>query len=117
MIQPTTFTTLGMALLSVLTSVGLAIHDTHVDQALATTTVRPAIVSYEEPEQQSPKPLGGGGHAHIDYNPLSQALNKTFAYPNPTIAPRRDSHIKQLVRTLEMGGRHAFDNANLPLLD
>ena len=113
----TIFATYSAALLSLLTSVGIVVHDTRVDHLVARSTPRTALVAYREPDDHTPtKPLGGGQHAHVDYNPLSQSLSNTFSYQNPSIAPRRESHHKQLLRQIEMGGRHAFDNTNLPLL-
>ncbi len=116
--QSTTLTAFAAAFVSILTSFGVTIHDTHLDQLVARSETRPAIVAYREPDDQTPtKPLGSGQHAHVDYNPLSQSLSNTFAYQSPSIAPRRDSHHKQLLTQIEQGGRHAFDNANLPILD
>lgn len=114
---PTTAATVFAALVSVLTSVGITIHDTHADQLVSSVASRPAITAYREAEEQAPtKPLGSGQHAHVDYNPLSHSLANTFAYQSPSIAPRENSHHKQLLRLIEAGGRHAFDNEDLPIL-
>lgn len=105
------------ACISVLTSFGVTLHDIHVETLFTAATTRPAIVAYSESEEQSPtKPLGGRQHVHVDYNPLSHVLSNTFAYQSPSIAPRQNSHHKQLLHQIEMGGRHAFDNDNLPIL-
>ena len=113
---PTTITAFATAAISVITSFGVAVHDTHVDQLLSRSGSRPAIVTYREPDDQTPKPLGSGQHTHVDYNPLSHALSHTFAYQSPSIAPGREARHKQMLRQIEAVGRHAFDNDNLPVL-
>lgn len=108
-----------VASLSVILSCGLTVHDAGVDHAYATALTRPHLVSYAEADQEIPqKPLSETRpeHAHADYNPLGDTLTKTFSYQSPSIAPRRHSHHKQLMRLLETGKRHAFDDAYMPVL-
>ncbi len=108
-----------MTTLCLLLSLSVIVHDTQLAHAVVVVTPRGAASAYLEPEVTAPKPLDDlrAQHAHTDYNPLSQVLTKTFSYQSPSIAPRRESHHKQLLRIFKMSGRHAFDNANLPVLD
>lgn len=113
----TPFFTITTALLSILTSWGVVLHDIRAEQVLTQTTV-PIVSDYRSGEElAAEKPLSAGQHVHIDYNPLSQALSHAFAYQDPSIAPRRESHHKHLLREIEAGGRHAFGNANLPIIE
>jgi hypothetical protein len=106
-----------LAVLSVILSFGVLAHDAHTDQIYNTATIVSTGGTYSE-QQVSPQPIEEMRvqHAHSDYNPMSNALTNSFSYQSPSLAPRRDSHHKQLLRTLEEGGRHAFDNANLPIV-
>lgn len=109
-----------VASLSVTLSLGVLAHDAHADQVYAVTSSTKGIGAYTEAEQQIPRnpinEMRSGQHTHSDYNPLSHTLANSFSYQSPSIAPRRDSHHKQLMHTLEEGGRHAFDNVNLPII-
>lgn len=111
-----------VAALSITLSLGLLAHDTHVEQVYATARLTSgAAGAYAEADQQIPQramPIdeSRGQHTHVEYNPLRGTLANSFTYQSPSIAPRRDSHHGQLLRTLETGGRHAFDNANLPII-
>lgn len=109
-----------VATLSLILSFGILSHDTHIEKVYA-TALSPTLSSvYTEADQQVPQnplpEMRGNQHAHADYNPSGSMLTNSFTYQSPSIAPRRDSHHKELLRTLETGGRHAFDNANLPIL-
>jgi len=108
------------ATLSVLLSVGVLAHDSHVERLYASVASTGGNSAYAEAEQQVPQKsvedMRGGQHAHVNYNPLRSTLANSFTYQSPSIAPRRDSHHKQLLAIIEEGGRHAFDNANLPII-
>ncbi|MBP6038021.1 MAG: hypothetical protein KA604_01650 [Candidatus Saccharimonas sp.] len=108
-----------MTMLSLTTAMGVFMHDSRVDKA-AVTAVGSGIRSYTAPATIKTKFVdfvASDAHAHPDHNTGRSLFSNTFTYQQPSIAPRRDSHHKQLLRTLEMGGRHAFDNANLPILE
>lgn len=120
--QKTIITSIIMTITSVLTSLSITFHDAHAEQCVAAAATHlTAVQSYAElesdghPRATSTSTLTSQ-HTHADYNPLSQTLSNTFSYQSPSVAPKRDSHHKQLLRTLEIGGRHAFDNSNLPIL-
>ena len=105
------------ALLSALLSLGLVFHDSQAEHAFAVAVSRPLLSAYHESETTKPldeiKPL----HVHSDYNPLLSTLANSFNYQQPSLMPRRNSHHKELLRMFEVGSRHAFDNANLPIID
>lgn len=108
-----------VAALSVTLSFGVFAHDTHVDKAYATATSHTVGTFADADQQLIQRPvedMRGGQHAHTNYNPLRSTLRNSFTYQSPSIGPRRDSHHKELLRTLEIGGRHAFDNVNLPII-
>ena len=106
--------------LSVVLSFGVLTHDTHAEKVYTTISAVGGASAYAEAEQQIPQrsldEIRTGQHTHVSDNPLSNTLANSFSYQSPSIAPRRDSHHKQLLHTLEIGGRHAFDNANLPII-
>lgn len=108
-----------VACLSLTLSFGVLMHDVRVEQVYATATTNANMGAYSEAEQRIPqKPADDlrAQHTHVDYNPLNNMLTNSFSYQSPSMTPRRDSHHGQLLRTLEMGTRHAFDNANLPII-
>lgn len=107
--------------LSVILSLGVLTHDVHAEKVYVTAANTMGSASaYTEAEQQIPQrfleDIRGGQHTHVSDNPLSNTLANSFSYQSPSIAPRKDSHHGHLLRTLEEGGRHAFDNANLPII-
>jgi len=108
-----------VACLSLTLSFGVLVHDVRVEQVYATVISGATTGAYPEAEQRIPqKPIDDlrAQHTHVDYDPLNNMLTNSFSYQAPSITPRRDSHHGQLLRTLEMGSRHAFDNANLPIM-
>jgi hypothetical protein len=110
-----------VATLSLALSFGILTHDTHIDKAYATALASGRSPhGYTEAGQLSAlqpiEEMRGNQHTHTSYNPLRSTLANSFTYQSPSIGPRRDSHHKQLLRTLEVAGRHAFDNANLPII-
>lgn len=108
-----------VATLSLMLSFGILSHDSHIEQVYTTALSHAASSAYAEAEQQIPQnslPEMRAQHTHADYNPSGGMLANSFTYQSPSIAPRRDSHHKTLMRLLEIGGRHAFDNANLPIV-
>lgn len=113
------FYTIFTATVSLALSLSVFVHDTHIGNFYK-TPVRPAIqgkyAKFDPSALRSTDELRPQPHTHTEYNPLSHAFNKSHAYQSPSIAPRRDSHHKELSRLLEEGGRHAFDNVNLPVI-
>jgi len=109
-----------LAAVSIILSFGVVAHDAHAEGVYTAMNSVISSSPYAEAEQQIPQKsiddMRGGQHAHVTDNPLSSTFANSFAYQSPSIAPRRDSHHKQLLRLLEQSGRHAFDNANLPII-
>ena len=110
-----------MACLSLTLSFGIFTHDVRAEQVYTTVTARHAIRVHSAPEKRAPyKPSDDthtrAQHTHVDYSSLNNMLTNSFSYQSPSIHPRRGSHHGQLLRMLEIGSRHAFDNANLPLI-
>jgi len=112
---PTSISTAFIAFLSIITSCGVAIYDGQFTRLAAepVSGVRGAgLVSTHDSTDIS---VIHTQHVHSDYNPTGSMLTNSFHYQSPSVAPRR--HHKELLRILEVGGgRHAFDDAYLPLL-
>ena len=106
-----------MTVISLLTALGVFMHDGRVDRATL-TAVNPR---FDQAHLSATTYLrfkdfiDTDAHTHPDHN-AGKSLFSGFQYQSPSIAPRRDSHHKQLKSFLE-GSRHAFDNTNLPVLD
>ena len=109
-----------MTTISLITALGVFTHDGRVDKA-ATTALSSSAVKYGSP---AVRPLqarmsdfaSSDAHTHPDHNAANRALMSSFFYQSPSIAPRRKSHRKELARATAEP-RHAFDNANLPVLE
>ena len=109
----------AMTSISLLTALGVFMHDGRVDRA--------AITAVSKPIQGAVTPgtiavrfksfLDTDAHTHPDHNTARAAYFKSFKYQSPSVPPRREQQHKHLLSEIEMGGRHAFDNANLPILD
>ena len=108
-----------MTFVSLLTALGVFMHDGRVDRA--------AITAVSKPLQETVTPgliavrfksfLDTDAHTHPDNNTAKSAYFKSFKYQSPSIPPRREQEHKHVLSDIENGGRHAFDNANLPILD
>jgi len=113
----TTISSAFVALISIITSFGVAIYDGQFTR-LAVESVSGArgagLMSIHDSADMS---SGHTQHVHSDYNPTGSMLTNSFHYQSPSVAPRRRSHHKELLRILEMGsGRHAFDDVQLPII-
>ncbi len=108
-----------MTFISLLTAFGVFMHDGRVDRA--------AITAVSKPLEGSVTPgliavrfksfLDTDAHTHPDHNTAKAAYFRSFKYQSPSIPPRREQQHKHVLSDIEMGGRHAFDNTNLPVLD
>ena len=110
-----------MTTISLFTAFGVFMHDGRVDKA-TTTAVGSSVLNTNYSTTGSFQArfadfVSSDAHTHPDHNTARNLLSNAFTYQAPSIAPRRDSHHKQLLQLLEAGGRHAFDNTNLPVLD
>lgn len=107
-----------MTTISLLTAFGVFMHDGRVDKATLTATGVSGLRVYANNTSLGAKFadfVATDAHTHPDHN-TGRGLMSGFAYQSPTIGPRRDTHHKQILRILEAGGRHAFDNTNLPII-
>lgn len=112
-------TTHFMTAISLLTAMGVFMHDSRVDKA--STTVLSSFVSlgYGPAKTISGRYsdfVSSDAHTHPDHNAANKSLLSSFFYQSPSVAPRRKSHRKELARATAIP-RHAFDNANLPVLE
>ena len=108
-----------MTALSIVTAFGVFLHDGRVDRAATVSLYRPsdAARSSDELTLRMRSFTETDAHTHPDHNAAKSSLLNSFAYQSPSVPPRRDTHHKHILKQIEIGGRHAFDNANLPVLD
>lgn len=111
----TTISNLMMALVGILTSCGVAVYDGQFVRVAAQSSVR-STNSLVTVDVHTDPGAAHVQHAHSDYNPSGSTLSNSFQYPSPSVTPRRRSHHKQLLKMLEIGGRHAFNDIHMPLL-
>lgn len=95
-----------MTAIATLTAFGVFMHDGHLDKAMVTSLDAPVDASH----------IARGGHTHSDYNAGSNLLTNSFAYQSPSIPPKNRSERKHRLDLLLESGRHAFDDAYLPIL-
>jgi hypothetical protein len=113
----TTISSAFVALLSIITSCGVAIYDGQFTRLAAESISGVRAANTVSAHDSTDISIGHTQHVHSDYNPVGSMLNNSFHYQSPSIAPRRRSHHKELLRILEIGsGRHAFDDVNLPMI-
>ena len=101
-----------MALVSILTSCGVAVYDGQFVRVVAESSTHAAALTVLD--VHSDASAAHSQHVHSEYNAMGSSLSNSFQYQSPTVAPRR--HHKQLLKMLEQTGRHAFGDAHLPLL-
>ncbi len=110
--------------LSLVTALGVFMHDGRVDKAtvIAVTTDPIEVVPAPTPDAE----LGSmamrlrefaatDAHTHPDHNAAKAGLMNSFAYQNPSIPPRTKDQKRHMLQEYEPRGRHAFDNTNLPM--
>lgn len=103
-----------IATLSLCITSGVAVHDSHVEHVIE--TAKQAKISKLTSLDVKAISEARTPHTHSDHDASSSMLSHSFTYQSPSIAPDRRHH-KRILVVLEEGGRHAFDNANLPILD
>ena len=112
----TNITHLFLAGLSLLISCGVAVHDGHFEHALEVKSshghVNQKLTSTDLRTMNESRIQ----HTHSDHNAAAGMLSNSFTYQSPSILPNRRHFHKQILALLEEGGRHAFDNTNLPVL-
>lgn len=114
---PTTISNAFIALISIVTSFGVAIYDGQFTRLAAESVSGARGAGLMSAHDTTDVSTGHTQHVHSDYNPTGSMLTNSFHYQSPSVAPRRRSHHKELLRILEIGsGRHAFDDAHLPII-
>ncbi len=108
-----------IATISIMTALGVFAHDGRIDKAAMTALGASSLVAYAagtaSVQAKFADFLATDAHTHPDHNAADSLLRNAFKYQQPSMAPRRNSHHKQL-KSFLAGGRHAFDNTNLPVL-
>lgn len=108
--------------ISLATAMGVFMHDGRVDRATMVALDQPTSSA---PASDTDQILGEriravvevDAHTHPDHNAAKSLIN-SFQYQSPSVPPRKEDANKLSLRQIEIGaGRHAFDNANLPILD
>ena len=114
-----TITNYFMTTISLFTAMGVFMHDSRVDKASTIALSSVVSLGYAPVKTVSGRYsdfMSSDAHTHPDHNAANKSLISSFFYQSPSVAPKRKSHRKELARqTAEP--RHAFDNANLPILE
>lgn len=105
------FNQLAVAI-SLFTATGVALHDTKVDRAFATTINSPIMSQSIASPGEGFK--GSELHTHVERTSFAQAVHDIQSGA-PRINPRGD-HKKHVTPKAVVRGHHAFDNYNLPLV-
>ena len=105
------------AALSLLIASGVAVHDGHFGHAIDISLTHDH--SMQKLSSQDLRTINESRmqHTHSEHNLSEGMLSNSFRYQSPSISPDRRHHHKNILALLEEGGRHAFDNANLPVID
>jgi len=106
-----------MVVVSLITALGVFMHDGRVDRAAITALHRPFDL-IESPLELSDRVrtfVETDAHTHPDHNAARSSLLNSFAYQSPSVPPRKNQH-QVLAEAGINGARHAFDNANLPIV-
>lgn len=103
--------------LSLMISSGVAIHDGHFGHAIEVSLTHDHTVQKLTSEDLRTINESRVQHTHSEHSVSENMLNNSFRYQSPSISPDRRHHHKNILALLEQGGRHAFDNANLPVID
>ena len=111
-----TITNWFMTILSLVTAIGVFMHDGRVDKATASALKDSSVYATENTLAGHAISLhASDGHAHPDFN-ASNSLLRSFAYQAPTVPPRdRNERKHRLSLDLDLG-RHAFDDGFMPLI-
>ncbi len=112
-----TISNTAIALISIITSLGVTIYDGQFTRLAAESVSGARTANLASTHDSTDISAGHTQHVHSDYNPVGSMMSNSFHYQSPSVAPRRRSHHKELLRILETGGgRHAFGDVHLPIL-
>lgn len=97
-----------VVLISLTTTSGILVHDTHLDQAAAAISM-PAFSATHDTSSR----LGGEAHTHVERASVSQLVTSLNAHA-PGMQPRSDR--KHMLSKHVPRGQHVFDSYNLPVV-
>jgi hypothetical protein len=103
--------------ISLITALGVFVHDSRVDKA-ATTIVYGQFKATTSAtlSQRYQDFASSDAHTHPDHNAARASLLNHFAYQSPSIPPRGQEDKRHLLKEIRSRGHFAFDNANLPYI-
>ncbi len=111
------FSRIFVAGLSIFISCGVTIHDSHFEHALETAMHNAKNASKLTSLDLRTINESRTAHTHSEGKAGESMLTRSFTYQSPSITPNRRHHHKAILAMIQEGGRHAFDNANLPILN
>ena len=114
-----TITNWFMTTISLLTAMGVFMHDGRVDKAAMTAMENPFSVKYLQDTTYAQKLahfVRTDAHTHPDHNAAKSLLTGSFAYQSPSVPPRNREERKNRLQMPEDIGRHAFDDVHMPIL-
>lgn len=111
-----TITNWFMTILSLITALGVFMHDGRVDKVTATAFKDSSVYGNDGTLAAHTVTLHASDtHAHPDFNATGSLL-QSFAYQSPSVPPRdRNEKKHRLSLDLDLG-RHAFDDGLMPIL-
>jgi hypothetical protein len=101
-------------LISLSTTSGLLVHDTHIDSAAITALALPTVLASNDITTKLAG-FGGEGHTHVERSSFSQTINALNSHI-PGMQPRANEDKKHLMQKHVGRGHHAFDSYNLPIV-
>lgn len=108
-----------MTSISLLTAMGVFMHDGRVDKAAMTAMEKPFSANYVKDVnymQRVADFVKTDSHTHPDHSAAQNLLGSTFAYKSPSVPPRNREERKNRLQIPEDVGRHAFDDVHMPIL-
>lgn len=103
--QFTLKTTIIPAAISLMTLIGVVIHDTLLDRVAVTTLGLPAVIAAYGAAENTLK--ANGAHTHIE---------RASFHQTPRVTPRALDDKKYLLARKVAKGHHPFDNYSLPMV-
>ena len=114
-----TFSNWFMTAISLMTAMGVFMHDGRVDKAAMTALENPFSAKHFQDMsavQRLTNFAQTDAHTHPDHNAAKSLLTNSFGYRSPTVPPRNKEDDKNRLEVPEDVGRHAFDDAHLPVI-
>ena len=108
-----------MTSISLLTAMGVFMHDGRVDKAAMTAMDNPFSAKYLQDTtfvQKLSNFTHTDAHTHPDHSAAQSLLSGAFGYKSPSVPPRNREERKNRLQIPEDVGRHAFDDVHMPIL-